>query len=39
MRRRTLLRMSITALAVAACATPEANPLTGPGLIFVYTDN
>jgi hypothetical protein len=40
MRRRTLLRMGITALAVASCAvSSESASLTGPGLIFVYTDN
>jgi hypothetical protein len=39
MRRRTLLSMGITAIVVVACATPDTKPLTGPGLIFVYTDN
>ncbi|MEY3990920.1 MAG: hypothetical protein RI985_2001 [Chloroflexota bacterium] len=38
MRRRTLLRMGLSALGVAACATPTPN-LSGPGLVFVYTDN
>lgn len=40
MRRRTFLHMGITAIAVASCtALPETESLTGPGLIFVYTDN
>lgn len=40
MRRRTFLRMGIVSCALGACA-PSAEPtsLTGPGLIFVYTDN
>lgn len=38
MRRRTLLRMGLSGLIIAACATPTPT-LTGPGLVFVYTDN
>jgi hypothetical protein len=38
MRRRAFLCVASTALLLVACAT-SSEPLTGPGLIFVYTDN
>ncbi len=38
MHRRTLLRICLTAFVIGACATSPP-PLTGPGLVFVYTDN